>query len=764
MTLLRLREVYANASDRDSLIGDDSDNREPQPYRQQGLFEMSEAGAKRGWQMTEPTCPFGYEYLPSATFRDINFGPDGLGGASVRVAGEEAPRKGFQVCAHCGKVRMRRSKGESQHTRQCKMHDQDEETQLKPDNLHAALYLFRELRSEAMRVLLPMADVNISATRQQSFVAAFHMGLRRHFNGNVDHLQSMLVTEPIAGSPLRRQYLVLFDNVPGGTGYIKELADNRATVIAVLQGALAHLQNCGCQHNPRTPDGCYRCIFAYRDRFSRDTTSRRAAIEALSLILTHADTLAPIAGGKSLSHTDVNPLFDSELERRFIDALSAAPGCSIQPERINKRHGYSLTVTPLPGSTGPDGKARKPLRWSIELQVNLGNADGVAEASRPDFIIRPRALDDARVKPIAVFTDGLEHHKAIQADDTRKRASLMRSGQFAVWTLVWDDLSREARTDAEVGWNWLKRPADANTLEGYQLYEQSAEALGLPSFANQPPIVSGQPFEQLVAYLRKPETTAAAFAHFAISRVFSLSRDVNQDDCRPRAGTWLPMPWQDAHFPDARLAGERVLNTDPPVTLATTVSTTAMQRLGSMAKDTTPDALSRLPISACLNLDDREPLAESFKPAWRQFWAAANLLQFAPRFLPVSRSGIESLSYADLITYHGFPALDETDRPSTESLPEEWKNAIAWTEHAEALRVLAEASLPAPDIGADVTLDGAIVANLEWQWPHEHIGLLIDADISNFNTLTEAGWRLVTGVSETDLDTLAGWLATGKTP
>ena len=139
-------------------------------------------------------------------------------------------------------------------------------------------------------------------------------------------------------------------------------------------------------------------------------------------------------------------------------------------------------------------------------------------------------------------------------------------------------------------------------------------------------------------------------------------------------------------------------------------------------------------------------------------------MQFAPRFLPVSRSGIESLSYADLITYHGFPALDETDRPSTKSLPEEWKNAIAWTEHAEALRVLAEASLPAPDIGADVTLDGAIVANLEWQWPHEHIGLLIDADISNFNTLTEAGWRLVTGVSETDLDTLAGWLATGKTP
>jgi DEAD/DEAH box helicase domain-containing protein len=48
---------------------------------------------------------------------------------------------------------------------------------------------------------------------------------------------------------------------------------------AVFEQSLQTLQACSCS------DGCYRCIFMYRQRFDRQRTSKVRAMEQLQLIL-----------------------------------------------------------------------------------------------------------------------------------------------------------------------------------------------------------------------------------------------------------------------------------------------------------------------------------------------------------------------------------------------------------------------------------------------------------------------------------------------
>ena len=55
----------------------------------------------------------------------------------------------------------------------------------------------------------------------QSFIAGINLGLRLHFKGKVDHLRTtMLETKE---DVITRRYLYLYDSVPGGTGYLKQL-------------------------------------------------------------------------------------------------------------------------------------------------------------------------------------------------------------------------------------------------------------------------------------------------------------------------------------------------------------------------------------------------------------------------------------------------------------------------------------------------------------------------------------------------------------
>ena len=803
MELLRLREVHARASDRDSRIGDERDDRDPVIFERQFLFEVESEAIERGWQLDDPEVPFGFEYLSRAQFREINFGRATEGGHDVPVAGARAVRPGFPICRDCGKVNRPMRPGRSAHARRCPWFERDAANDLASeggptldaDGPWRTLHLYRELQSEAVRLLLPIADLASSKVRLESFTAALHLGLRERFRGNVDHLQILPVDEPVPGSDLRRQFLVLFDSVPGGTGYLDVLLEEPDSLRRTLQASHDVMAACGCQDDP-SRDGCYRCLYAYKTSYHQEDISRTAAMETLALILGRWDSLTPLEPGKTVAHTDVNRFFDSELERLFIDVLANRPGCTMERRRVNGKDGFELTV----GDVAGPAKGRRPgVRWTIEPQVDLGEAEGVALASRPDFVLRCESVSGPGARAVALFADGFEYHKAIQDQDTAKRYAILASGGYRVWTLGWHDLPGRERDEYRkpmLG-EWFGQPAHRAVIDGF--YDTTVDQLDLPRFANQPP-ETGQPvFEQLLHYLRDPIAATRDYTGFATSRAFGLldpSSAANADPIAQAVGTWLPEPWQERHVDvsaRARLIGCHELAGQPSVTAVASLGRDSLKALTERAETVCRNARAKNPdhtaarrvaepepsygadaphpfhdlVLACaLRLDDAHPDGDEYRDQWRRFWAAANLLQFLPEFLPLSRSGIEARRYAAIIedAEAMAPAGPGIDPTSDDGLDAAWHDALGETLEPTALAKLAALGAPPPDeIGLDHQIDGEVVATLEWCWDEPRVALVADEEGVEYRDaivkrLADDGWRAVTTTDDTALERLRDWL------
>jgi len=148
--------------------------------------------------------------------------------------------------------------------------------------------------SEAIRILLPVSIISESEGKLQSFIAAIQLGLKKRFKGKIDHLQTAIHEEPLPESTFKRKYLVLYDTVPGGTGYLKQLMQSEKELMKVLDLALDTLKSCPCNQE-EGKDGCYRCLFAYRSSYSMPQTSRNMAVELLAEILSYRDRLVKVA-------------------------------------------------------------------------------------------------------------------------------------------------------------------------------------------------------------------------------------------------------------------------------------------------------------------------------------------------------------------------------------------------------------------------------------------------------------------------------------
>ena len=71
--------------------------------------------------------------------------------------------------------------------------------------------------------------------------------------------------------------LVLFDNVPGGAGYVKRIMDEQ-NIYEVLKSALDRVKNCTC--GPET--SCYGCLRNYQNQFCHEQLKRGIIVEFLS--------------------------------------------------------------------------------------------------------------------------------------------------------------------------------------------------------------------------------------------------------------------------------------------------------------------------------------------------------------------------------------------------------------------------------------------------------------------------------------------------
>lgn len=695
-SMLRLRQVFANTEDRKSRIDDDSDARDPMFYNRQMLVDFDPAHVRKAWQVESDEMPFGFELVQRVAFREINFGQRSEEAQKVTIAGVELPRKGFMVCRSCGKVQMK--KDEPAHAFSCTSRDK---TTSKP--MIDCVYLYRDFTSEAIRIMLPMTTLGGSDRKLHSLVAALHLGLTKHFAGRIDHLRTTSYDEPIADSTFRKRYLVLYDTVPGGTGYLKDLMRAPEHLLGALQQALDTLRACRCNQDPER-DGCYRCLLAHRGRLDLKDISRDEAVALLSDILRLREKIVPVQG---LTFTNENALFDSELEQMFIEALnrmrSATREMKLTKELLgNGKPGYLLKI----GTSA----------WYIELQVPLGPNDGVAVPSKADFVFRP-ASPKMSARPVVVFTDGFRWHRDRVGLDTAQRMAIGRSGLHC-WSLSYHDVQNRLspRTD------WYENPlvggANEAVIRGF------LESRGLADLLR---LASADSFEWLVTFLEKPDAIGwgwYAFAH-ALGRL----------DPALDGQAWLAS------------MGERL--PDEMVEEMTDGLTDAMYGRGGHGDGLQwfaciDKAKSRdlTQMRFACRLDDAPETRESggFERIWNGYLRLLNLFGFLRAHWFVTPTGI------DQGCYHGLPVAYplESVPEAQAGLPDDWQGVVAdcLVDVSTLLPRLHGAGWTIPHVSYELQdASGRIVGSAELAWPDEKIAFLREDEMTYASTFLTAGWK-----------------------
>jgi DEAD/DEAH box helicase domain-containing protein len=700
--MIRLRQVMATTGDRRSRIGDDRDERTPAFFTKSLLADFDPAAREETYVFEDEEFPFGFEFIKTATFREVNFGEATTQGEKVEIAGEARPRNGFKVCRHCGKVQT--SKTKFKHTLSCNVKVKDDDTQYAD-----ILYLFRQFESEAIRILMPVDILNFPE-KLHSFIAALQLGLKLHFKGNVDHLRVLISEEPQPNGSIRRPYLFLYDTVPGGTGYLKQLLRKTDDFMAVLEKALTVAENCECE------DGCYECLFAYRNSFDQDKTSRTAAVSILKAILSRKQTLKP--SDTSLSGVKLNALFDSVLEQRFIEALRRyryrEEPTIVRREIIHGKAGYFVKM-------GDQA-------WNVEPQVNLGSAQGVAVPSKADFVFWP-ATNVSQIKPIVVFTDGWEYHCDRIGHDFLQRMAIAQSGRFRVWSLSWSDVESQFNPQQQGCINLLELGVNEqfqrNSLKLFDHY-------GCPGLHKLSPESS---FVWLTHYLANPDD--AQWRSFALVRTYAhIDPTLKPDqgwgnEVRSLLGDDLAALAQ-ADAPNRRFGQLQWHSIDGVPLVKSYIS---LDPTSHAQKD--PQS-----VFALTWLDDRD--SHTGEPAPLQAWQGVlrqfNLFQFLPyAWVLTERSAATMRPELSTLSVNAAPTA--APRPKVE-IQEDWQQLMAFTDPAvhPLLEQLAQRHLPRPEPGYELEdEDGAVLTvPAELAWPEFQIALLLDeADLTSF---TSQGW------------------------
>lgn len=103
-SMIRMRQVIATTSARDSRSRDEHKEREPELYNKNLVVEVDEQHIREAYKIDREEIPFGFEFLSRVTLREINFGKKDSPGETIDIAGQPVLKKGFEICKECGKV------------------------------------------------------------------------------------------------------------------------------------------------------------------------------------------------------------------------------------------------------------------------------------------------------------------------------------------------------------------------------------------------------------------------------------------------------------------------------------------------------------------------------------------------------------------------------------------------------------------------------------------------------------------------------------
>lgn len=718
--MLKVQMVYSNMDYTKSLINDESDDRNNAFYCKQLLVDVDEEhDISSAYRMDNEDFPFGYEFVKKATLREINFGERDVTGEKLFVSGIEDVRKGFRICKYCGKIQTENSKGN--HSYACRTRKMP--SLMQADAYEECLFLYREFNTEILRLLIPATTMDSSSVKMESFVAAFMLGMKEYF-GNVDHLRATVTEVPVPEADYRKQYLVIYDSVPGGTGYLKQLMNKENALVEVFEKALQVMENCSCKDDSQK-DGCYHCLYAYRQSQQIGNISRTSAIRMLKSILSGKDNVQHI---NKINDIPVNPLFDSELEQRFMEAIRTKVGAANVSDTIrNGKHSYYVKF--------------ENTAWEIEPQVLLDAGSGVSVTCKPDFVFWP--VSDLGHKPVAVFTDGFLYHKDIVADDTLKREAIRRSGKFRVWSLSFKDVQSVFAPQGDFYTSTLeaeKMPA------GKMMYRQMVGKQKVDVI--EPSKLSS--FDMLLEYLKLLDAErifrgqACAYSWSLLDPALTKNQMV--------FNTWNTIVGEineQTHFTDFDFM---FLGTLYGSWIPRQSNAHLRIHSGVFATASKPESAA---VCAVLS-DEKELRTDKYEEEWNGFWRFYNLMQFLDEFIAVSSIGMRNGCYYELpITGDNMSVLAD-EVPQTDDAWNEIRELLFDDEAKEFVDLAKSVGIPAPsddDIGYEVEGDdGEVIATVEIAWPAKRIGFMTSEQAVDRERLERLGWKILNSIDAANID------------
>lgn len=426
----------------DARVRDESDDRERLTYTVVTAVDIPTEDIESAWRHQQAT--FGWDFSRRAAVRAFNLGQTRFDvPATDSFAGEDVRLNPFYVCTQCGGATAKgrpapdqspdalspslaRRPDRSHHRPWCPRF----RGRGRPDG-DVSLLLAHELHTEALRILLPAATTHVEE-RLSSFKALLRAGIAETYGGNPDHLEAVVASMPdqSGGGEVRRRFLVVYDTLPGGTGYLHRLADP-ATFRDVLVAARHRIDTCPCKEEGKA--ACHRCLLSHVSGTEYAHVSRVAALGMLREVLGDAVEGWQIAPVSATHEIPLGRQVESELEARFLEGLVAWARRKDTQASVRHAQDPSGTIATDLRLTGPDG--RTVVHWQIKPQEDLG-------WTRPDFVARRLDADPLRV---AVYLDGFQYHASADhnriAEDAARRARLRAEG-WIVFQLTWTDLAR----------------------------------------------------------------------------------------------------------------------------------------------------------------------------------------------------------------------------------------------------------------------------------------------------------------------------------
>jgi len=722
--LLRLKRAVANVDRADKTrITETDEARNPRYYRRRLLMNFSTGDVRSAWKLESSQAIYGFEFIAEAVFHDINLGQPSPAGAAEQVtliAGDDSGKTGFSLCKSCGKVQpsgVVREQNQQDEREQLHTPDCPDRHATGNEHLVERMFLYRQFESECLRIMVPKGFGSGERTTY-SFMSALQLGLRKRFGGKVDHLRfetmSEAGTEPDSG----RTYILIVDSVPGGTGYLQQLLAGEAdTLTEVLAAAHAVIRDCGCRNKPDV-DGCYQCVFHYRQGRNRRHISRNTALEMLDELVEGSFKRKPVP---CLSEITINPSFGSELERRFLPALKALGG----QMDLDEARFPSVQVT-------QDIKAGKTSylltvggnKYWVDTQVPIEDLGSGQTLCQPDFLISATRTASPMV-PIAVFVDGWEYHQKSMPGDARKRATLMLRGDYRVWSVTFEDI--EAAHKLKGGTD-LESPLSV-------LMTESGQQIGLDRI---PQIPAGDLTSNAIALLLRllghPQSLAQdpihrlrpTGQHLLIRTVLrpqevSDTIETRSDAVLRSLPEWLK---RDTHAVHLHSPGKG------PV-----------QWVGKAEpKFFTGKSSAEYPHAGALIIDDRA-IADDPKPGrshWRQWLRLANLLQAVP--------GVALTTQTLLDAGHTL-AVPSPQAGKPAAVNADWNQILDAAEFLERLEQgfvhLGNSAVPAPDeIGAELE-DNDDYRVAEALWKRARVVFLSSAQLECGPSWKSAGYTVI---------------------